>query len=44
MINWVLEVEDVPCPVDDMKMMAEYSLSSVEMFRWDELREGSRRD
>ena len=41
MINWVLEVDDVPCPVDDMKMIAEYSLSCVELFRGNRLRKGS---
>lgn len=37
----MLEVDDVPCPVDDMKMIAEYSLSCVELFRGNKLREGT---
>lgn len=39
MINWMLEVDDVACPVDDMKVVADCSLSSVEPFRGDEIRE-----
>jgi hypothetical protein len=36
----MLEVDDVACPVDDMKTMGDCSLSSVELFRGDEIREG----